>query len=89
MKGAALGAVLFEKLADTPADAAALLEKKAASGLPHCHHSSTPWVPRRAFISPSMAGLVVRNQSGNNLAYSNINEGLGRVLRFAPTTKSS
>ncbi|NMB90931.1 MAG: DUF1116 domain-containing protein, partial [Chloroflexi bacterium] len=80
MKGAALGAVLFEKLADTPADAAALLEKGGVRFAP-CHQFHAVG-PMAGIISPSMPVLVVRNQSGNNLAYSNINEGLGRVLRF-------
>jgi hypothetical protein len=33
-------------------------------------------------ISPSMPVFVVRNAAGGNTAYSNFNEGLGKVLRF-------
>ena len=33
-------------------------------------------------ISPSMPVLVVENAAGGNRAFSNLNEGLGKVLRF-------
>ena len=33
-------------------------------------------------ISPSMPVFVVENRAAGNRAYSNFNEGLGKVLRF-------
>lgn len=80
MKGAALGAVLFENLAATPEEATALLENGSIEFAP-CHHYHAVG-PMAGIISPSMPVFVVRNQTGGNLAFSNVNEGLGKVLRF-------
>ena len=80
MKGAALGAVLFEKLAETPEEAVALLEQGAIEFAPNHHYHAVG--PMAGLISPSMPVFIVRNQEGGNLAFTNINEGLGKVLRF-------
>jgi hypothetical protein len=80
MKGAALGAVLFEKLAANPEEAVALLENGGIQFAPcHDYHAVGPMA---GIISPSMPVLVVRNETGGNLAFTNVNEGLGKVLRF-------
>jgi len=80
MQGAAVGAVLFENLATTPEEARALLESGGIEFAP-CHHYHAVG-PMAGIISPSMPVFLIRNQSGGNLAYTNINEGLGKVLRF-------
>ena len=80
MKGAIVGAVLFEGWAESRKDALAL----AASGeIPYgpCHHCNAVG-PMAGIISPSMPVWVVRNDAQGNRAYSNLNEGLGKVLRF-------
>ena len=38
-------------------------------------------------ISPSMPVWVVENATGGNRAYCNVNEGLGKVLRFGANSR--
>jgi hypothetical protein len=80
MQGAMLGACLFEGWAATAAEA----ERLAASGkirfLP-CHDNSAVG-PMGGITSPSMPVLVVRNAEQGNYAYCNLNEGIGKVMRF-------
>lgn len=80
MQGAAIGAMLLEGLADTPDIARQKLEAGEVHFSP-CHHYNAVG-PMAGLISPSMPVFVVRNEEHSNLAYSNINEGLGKVLRF-------
>ena len=80
MKGAIVGAILFEGWANSQKEALAL----AASGeIPYgpCQHCDAVG-PMAGVISPSMPVWVVRNDTHGNRAYSNLNEGLGKVLRF-------
>ena len=46
-----------------------------------CHHHDAVG-PMAGIISPSMPVYVVRNATGTNRAYSNLNEGFGKVLRM-------
>jgi hypothetical protein len=46
-----------------------------------CHHHAAVG-PMAGIISPSMPVWIVKNAMGGNRAYSNLNEGLGKVLRF-------
>ena len=79
-RGAICGAILYEGWADTLAGA----EKLVASGavaLEPCHaHGAVG--PMAGIISPSMPVWVVENATAGNRAYCNVNEGLGKVLRF-------
>ena len=59
-------------------------EKLAASGavaLEPCHEHGAVG-PMAGIISPSMPVWVVENTDRGNRAYCNLNEGLGKVLRF-------
>ena len=59
-------------------------EKLAARGgvaLEPCHHHGAVG-PMAGIISPSMPVWIVKNRVGGAQAYSNLNEGLGKVLRF-------
>ncbi|MCV7345960.1 DUF1116 domain-containing protein [Mycolicibacterium rhodesiae] len=79
-RGAIAGAILYEGWADD-LDAA---EKLAGSGevaLEPCHEHGAVG-PMAGIISPSMPVWVVENTAAGNRAYSNLNEGLGKVLRF-------
>ncbi len=79
-QGAIAGAILYEGWADDLAAA----EKLAASGavaLEPCHEHSAVG-PMAGIISPSMPVWVVENTAAGNRAYCNLNEGLGKVLRF-------
>ena len=71
---------MFEGWADSVAAAAALVEGGAIELSP-CHHHAAVG-PMAGIISPSMPVFVVENRAAGNRAYSNMNEGLGKVLRF-------
>ncbi len=80
MQGAMVGALLYEGWADSAESAEAML----AAGrirLAQCHDFGAVG-PMSGVISPSMPLFVVRNAHSGNLAYSNMSEGIGRVLRF-------
>jgi hypothetical protein len=79
-QGAIAGAILYEGWADSLEAA----EKQAASGgvaLEPCHQHGAVG-PMAGIISPSMPVWVVENADRGNRAYCNLNEGLGKVLRF-------
>jgi hypothetical protein len=79
-QGAITGAILYEGWA--PSLEAA--EKLAANGgvaLEPCHQHGAVG-PMAGIISPSMPVWVVENTERGNRAYCNLNEGLGKVLRF-------
>lgn len=80
MQGALVGAVRFEGWA-ADAEAAAALLRTGAVELDPCHHHGAVG-PMAGVISPSMPLWVVQDRVGGSLAYSNLNEGLGAVLRF-------
>ena len=80
MQGAMIGAVLYEGWADTPETARAML-KRGEIPLAQCHDFGAVG-PMAGVISSSMPVLVVCNEAQGNMAYSNLSEGIGRVLRF-------
>jgi len=80
VKGAIMGALIYEGLANNPKKA----EELAASGkikFSPCHHHNTVG-PMAGVVSASMYVFVVKNQKFGNYAYCTLNEGLGKVLRF-------
>ena len=80
MKGAIVGAILYEGWAENLARAEAL----AAGGeivFEPCHHHNAVG-PMAGIISPSMPVWMVTNATNGNQAFSNFNEGLGKALRF-------
>jgi hypothetical protein len=80
MRGGILGAIVLEGWADS-IDAAMRLVESGSVALEPCHHHGAVG-PMAGIISPSMPVWVVENATGGNRAYSNFNEGLGKVLRF-------
>ncbi len=80
LRGAVIGALLFEGLADDEAGATALVEGGEVS-LEPCHHHGAVG-PMAGVISPSMAVYVVENDAHGNRSFSNLNEGYGKVLRY-------
>ena len=80
MRGAVLGAVVYEGWAET-IEAAQALVGRGQVELEPCHHHGAV-APMAGIISPSMPLFVVDNLAGSNRAYCNFNEGLGKVLRF-------
>lgn len=80
MKGAIVGAILYEGWAESLARA----ETMASSGeiaFEPCHHHHAVG-PMAGVISPSMPVWIVTNTTDGNQAFSNFNEGLGKALRF-------
>jgi hypothetical protein len=80
LRGAAIGALLFEGLADTPDDAKRRLERGDITFAP-CHEYAAVG-PMAGITSWSMPMLVLENGAAGNRAFSSLNEGLGRVLRY-------
>ncbi len=80
MQGAIFGAILYEGWASSLEAAKAL----AASGkvaLEPCHEHGAVG-PMAGITSPSMPVWVVENTAAGNRTFCNLNEGLGKVLRF-------
>ncbi len=80
MQGAMIGALLYEGWADSPQTAQTMLARGDIR-FAQCHDFAAVG-PMSGIISPSMPLFVVRNQTHGNDAYSNMSEGIGRVLRF-------
>jgi hypothetical protein len=80
MRGAIVGAILFEGWARNAKMAQAMAARGGIEFAP-CHHHAAVG-PMAGVISPSMPVWIVRNAAHGNVAFSNLNEGLGKVLRF-------
>lgn len=81
LKGALIGAMLFEGLADTAEEAEARLEKGDGITLEPCHHRDAVG-PMAGVISPSMWLYELRDDVHDNTSWCSLNEGLGKVLRY-------
>jgi len=80
MKGAVIGALIYEGIVSDFKEA----EKIASSGkieFSPCHEHSTVG-PMAGIVSPSMPVFILENESYGHKAYSTMNEGLGKVLRY-------
>ena len=80
MRGAIVGAVLYEGWAKDAERARQIAESGDLAFEP-CHHHAAVG-PMSGIISPSMPVWMVANPTHGNRAFSNLNEGLGKVLRF-------
>ncbi|AHG20451.1 hypothetical protein Z042_13050 [Chania multitudinisentens RB-25] len=80
VKGAIVGAILFEGWA-ADHQAAERLITEGVVELEPCHHYQAVG-PMAGIISPSMPLWVIENKTNGQRAFSNFNEGLGKVLRF-------
>lgn len=80
LRGALIGALIFEGRAGG-VEAAERLIVNGEVQLAPCHHHSAVG-PMAGVISPSMAVYAVENTTRGNRAYSNLNEGYGKVLRY-------
>jgi hypothetical protein len=80
LRGALIGAMLFEGLAKNEKEATALAERGEVSFEP-CHHHGAVG-PMAGVISASMQVYVVENLEHGNRSFSNLNEGYGKVLRY-------
>jgi hypothetical protein len=80
MRGALIGAMLYEGMAHSPEEAASLAERGEIELSP-CHHHLAVG-PMAGVTSPSMPVMVVENAAGGNRSHCTFNEGLGKVLRY-------
>ncbi len=80
MQGAVIGAILFEGWASRENAARALAERGEVLFSP-CHHHGAVG-PMAGVISPSMPVWIVRDPASGRRSFCNLNEGLGKVLRF-------
>ncbi len=80
MRGAIVGALIFEGLA-TDWDSAEKLVTSGQIDLEPCHEHNAVG-PMAGVTSASMMVYVLENVTHGNMAYSNLNEGYGKVLRY-------
>ncbi|HEY4594774.1 MAG TPA: DUF1116 domain-containing protein [Thermoanaerobaculia bacterium] len=80
LRGAVIGALLFEGRARDEAGAVALVERGEVR-LEPCHHHGAVG-PMAGVISPSMRVYVVEDATHGHRTFSNLNEGYGKVLRY-------
>jgi Protein of unknown function (DUF1116) len=80
LRGAVIGALLYEGLAPT-AEEAARLAAAGSVGFEPCHHHAAVG-PMAGVTTASMPLLVVEDRAHGHRAYSTLNEGLGKVLRY-------
>jgi len=80
LRGAVIGALLFEGLATDEANAISMAKSGEIEFSP-CHHHRTVG-PMAGVTSASMAVYEIENVTHGNWAYSNLNEGYGKVLRY-------
>ncbi|MBL8323660.1 MAG: DUF1116 domain-containing protein [Rubrivivax sp.] len=80
MRGALVGAVLYEGWAQTPEQATQMLARGEVE-FAQCHDFGAVG-PMTGIISASMPLIQVREATRGRRAYTNLNEGIGRCLRF-------
>ncbi|MFB1050960.1 DUF1116 domain-containing protein [Paraliobacillus sp. JSM ZJ581] len=84
-KGAIIGALIYEGLANDEAEADKLASSGEIEFAPANEHAAVG--PMAGIISPSMPVHVIENRVHGNRAYCTVNEGLGKVLRFGANSK--
>ncbi|MFN8439968.1 MAG: DUF1116 domain-containing protein [Caldilineaceae bacterium] len=85
LRGAVIGALIFERKAQDAHEAEALATSGEIEFAP-CHHYGAVG-PMAGVTSASMMVYIVENQAdaaqgGGNRSFSNLNEGYGKVLRY-------
>ncbi|MBI3998567.1 MAG: DUF1116 domain-containing protein [Armatimonadetes bacterium] len=80
LRGAVIGGLIFEGLARDEAGAVRLVERGSVRFAP-CHHHGAVG-PMAGVTTASMQVYIVENRAFGNRAFSNLNEGYGKVLRY-------
>ena len=80
LRGAVMGGLIYEGLANSMEEAQALVESGAITFSPNHHHSAVG--PMAGVVTYSMPVWHVINKTYGNSAFCTMNEGLGKVLRF-------
>lgn len=80
MKGAIIGAAIYEGWAETERQVSRLAQDGEIRLEPDHHHNAAG--PMAGVISPSMHVFELKDRKFGNKTYSNMNEGVGKVLRY-------
>ncbi len=80
MRGAVMGALIYEGIAKDERDAAQIAASGGVEYAP-CHHYHAVG-PMAGVVSPHMPVFILENKAFGNQAYCTMNEGLGKVLRY-------
>jgi len=80
LRGAVIGALIYEGLAVNEKEATELADSGEISYDP-CHHHNTVG-PMAGVVSASMPVWILQNKTYGNHSYCTLNEGLGKVLRY-------
>jgi len=80
LRGAIIGAILFEGIAKSEAEATSMVDRGEVE-FDSCHHHGAVG-PMAGVTSASMKVYVVENAEHGNKSFSNLNEGYGKVLRY-------
>ena len=80
MRGAVIGALMYEGIAETPSEAEHLAASGRIAFAPCRSHGACG--PMAGIISFSMPVFIVENSSYGNRSFATLNEGLGKVLRY-------
>jgi hypothetical protein len=80
LRGAITGALILEGKASNEVEAQALVESGQVE-LEPCHHHQTVG-PMAGVTGPSMSVYIIEDKTHGQRAFSNLNEGYGKVLRY-------
>jgi len=80
LRGAIVGGLIYEGLAKDESSAVAIVERGEVTFEP-CHDHQTVG-PMAGVTTASMPVYIIENRAGGNRAFSNLNEGYGKVLRY-------
>ena len=86
MKGAVIGALIFEDRAKNEEEAVKLIESGIIKFSPCNEHSAVG--PMAGVLSPHMPVHVVKDMTHGNVSFCSVNEGLGKVLRYGAYDES-
>lgn len=81
MRGALIGAMLYEGISGSPEHAEAALAAGRDVTWEPCHDHGAVG-PMAGVVSPSMWMFELRDEANDGTAWCSLNEGLGRVLRY-------
>jgi len=85
MKGAIIGAAIYEGWAESEKQVVRLAEEGEIRL--DCDHHHNAAGPMAGVISPSMSVYELEDKKFGNKTYSNMNEGIGKVLRYGAFSK--
>ncbi len=80
LRGAIIGALMYEGLASNEDEAVSLVKSGRIRLAPNHEYGIAG--PMAGVVSPHMPVIVIKDKKFGHYAYSNLNEGIGKVLRY-------